>query len=135
MPSPITSATTDRSTRTRIRPLRRAAVGATVIALGGVGAVAVHVATDDRSPRPAVVLSPADAAPDAAAESTLAAATPVPSTTTVDVRALWQVILDLEARQSAVIVPALAPDVRAALEAIVHGIVYEGLVEDVGAGG
>jgi hypothetical protein len=90
------------------------------MALGGVGALVAHVAVE-RPSHPAVVVMAASDSPDSPTPAHTA------DTSSVDVLALWQVMLDLDPQQSAVVVPALTPDVRTALAAIVHGIVYEGL--------
>ena len=116
-PSPV------RRSARRFRPTHLLAVPV-VVALGAVGALVADVAVQS-PPRPIVLTAASDASPSSPAGDHIS------NTSTVDIQALWRVMLQLGPEQSAVVVPALDPDVRAALAAIVHGIVYEGLVDGV----
>jgi len=115
---PTTDATPEIATPVppvRRRSVRLVAAGSAVAVLAGIGALGITVLTGTDSPRPAVVVSQ-PAAESHAPQSSSAATAPV------DIDALWQTILQLNADQVAVIVPALDPQVRADLEAIVHAV-------------
>jgi hypothetical protein len=113
-----------RPRRARDRISRILAIPA-VVALGGVGALAAHVAMERPDPPTIVVAAANGASPSSPT------AGHVSNTSGVDIQALWRVMLELDPHQSAVVVPALTRDVRAALAAIAHGIAYEGLVDGV----
>jgi hypothetical protein len=130
MAKPSTSSTTATADRpARHRRTRPFVVGTlTAVTLAACGALAVRAATDN-SPRPPAVSVAGAIGPAAGPD-----ATATPANAGADVRALWRTLLELDPRQTAVIVPALAPEVRAALEAITNGVVDEGLVDGVADG-
>ena len=113
--------------RPRGRSRRIALAAGAAAVLVGLGAIGAEVLTGADSARPAVVVSqsaPGDGGPTSSAD--IAAAADVVAAADVDVAALWSVMLELDAHQVSVIVPALDPGVREDLEAIVRAVAGTG---------
>ena len=112
-----TEPTCDSTTTTPIgrhRVRRLGVVTTTAAALVGLGTLGTTLLTGTDPSHPAVVVSQASAH--------TGTTTPTPAAPAVDIERLWQTILELDADQVAVIVPALDAQVRADLEAIVRAV-------------